>query len=264
MKESDTGRRPAEVYEQLFVPALFRQWGKVVTEAAAIGLGHRVLDVACGTGVLARAVAERVGPEGMVVGLDASEEMLAVARRSCAGIEWHKGQAEAIPFTDESFDAVVSQFGLMFFEDRVVALREMKRVLRRGGRMAVAVWDALDHCPGYAALAKSLDQLFGEPVVHAFRSPFVLGDPGQLLSLCAAAGIRNPSTMRHNGLVRFASIESLVSTERTCAWTLGALLDDAQFDRLLSAARQFLRPFVETDGSVVFNISALLFAADKE
>jgi ubiquinone/menaquinone biosynthesis C-methylase UbiE len=56
----------------------------------------------------------------------------------------------------------------MFFEDRVVALREMKRVLRRGGRMAVAVWDALDHCPGYAALAKSLDQLFGEPVAHAF------------------------------------------------------------------------------------------------
>jgi ubiquinone/menaquinone biosynthesis C-methylase UbiE len=79
MKESDTGRRPAEVYEQLFVPALFRQWGKVVTEAAAIGLGHRVLDVACGTGVLARAAAERVGPDGMVVGLDASEEMLAVA-----------------------------------------------------------------------------------------------------------------------------------------------------------------------------------------
>ena len=152
----------------------------------------------------------------------------------------------------------------MFFEDRVVALREMKRVLRHGGRMAVAVWDALDHCPGYAALAKSLDQLFGEPVAHAFRSPFVLGDPGQLLSLCAAAGIRNPSTMRHDGLVRFASIESLISTERACAWTLGALLDDALFDRLLSAARQFLRPFVETDGSVVFNISALLFAADKE
>jgi ubiquinone/menaquinone biosynthesis C-methylase UbiE len=82
MKETETACRAAEVYEQLFVPALFQQWGKVVTAAAAIGLGHRVLDVACGTGALARAAAERVGPDGMVVGLDASEEMLAVARRT--------------------------------------------------------------------------------------------------------------------------------------------------------------------------------------
>ena len=103
MKEGDTGRRPAEVYEQLFVPALFRQWGKVVTEAAAIGLGHRVLDVACGTGVLARAAAERVGPDGMVVGLDASEEMLAVARLSCAGHRMAQGTSRGDPLYRREF-----------------------------------------------------------------------------------------------------------------------------------------------------------------
>jgi ubiquinone/menaquinone biosynthesis C-methylase UbiE len=107
---SKTKRDPAEVYDELFVPALFAQWGPRVAEAAAIEHGQHVLDVGCGTGVLACAVAERVGPKGRVVGLDPNDQMLAVARRTATAVAWQLGRAEALPFDDATFDAVVSQF----------------------------------------------------------------------------------------------------------------------------------------------------------
>ncbi len=266
MSKSDSGRAirsPAEVYEQLFVPALFQQWGSRVAAEAGIGAGERVLDVACGTGVLACAAAERVGPEGMVVGLDSNAEMLAVARRKSASVEWREGRAESLPFPDESFDAVVSQFGFMFFEDRPSALREMLRVLRPGGRLAIAVCDTLEQSPGYAAVADLLQRLFGERVADAFRAPFVLGDAQRLLVLCGEAGIVDAKVMRHDGMVRFASINALIATERACVWTLGGMLDDAQFERLQQEAQQALRAFVTTDGAVAFAMPALIVTACK-
>ena len=142
-----TVRSPADVYDEQFVPALFRHWGPVLCDAAKIAPGQRVLDVACGTGALTVAVAERVSPGGAALGLDANPEMLAVARRKHPHIEWHDGRAESLPFAAASFDAVVSQFGMMFFDDRVATLREMQRVLRPGGHLAVAVCDALERSP---------------------------------------------------------------------------------------------------------------------
>jgi SAM-dependent methyltransferase len=256
-------RSPAEVFEEFFVPALFQQWGAVVADAAGISQGQRVLDVACGTGVLACAAFDRAGASGEVAGLDPNEDMLAVARRKNARIEWRDGRAESLPFPDESFDAVVSQFGLMFFDDQRTALREMMRVLKPGGRMAVAVWDSLDHSPGYEALAAPIERLFGNEVADAFRAPFVLGDPELLLSLCADAGIADAKVARHEGTVRFASIESLLYAERMCVWTLGGLLDDAQFEVLLKEAQQALQPFVTADGTVAFALPALVVTASK-
>jgi SAM-dependent methyltransferase len=143
MQESDRGQvsgNAAEVYEEFFVPALFREWAIRVADAADIQPGWRVLDVACGTGILARTIAERLGAKGSVVGLDLNEGMLQVAKRKAPAIEWRQGRAESLPFEAHSFDATVSQFGLMFFEDRRAALQEMARVLKPGGHLAVAVW----------------------------------------------------------------------------------------------------------------------------
>jgi len=262
-EKARAARSPAEVYDESFVPALFDQWASVVASAAGIEPDQCVLDVACGTGVLACAVADRVGLGGTVVGLDPNEEMLAVARRKSDRIEWRTGRAESIPFPSESFDAVVSQFGIMFFDDPCAALREMIRVLRPGGRLAIAVCDALDHSPGYAAFEELLRRLFGDRIAGAFRAPFVLGDPQRLLSLCTDAGIFNAKVTRHEGTVRFASIQLLVSTERACVWTLGGLLDDAQFEQLLKESEQALRQFVGTDGALAFAMPVLIVTAAK-
>jgi ubiquinone/menaquinone biosynthesis C-methylase UbiE len=256
-------RSPAEIYDELFVPALFQSWVRVVMDAARIEPNQCVLDVACGTGVLACAAADRVGCGGSVIGLDPNGEMLAVAHGKADTIEWRVGRAEALPFPDESFDAVISQFGMMFFENRSGALREMMRVTRPGGHVAVAVCDALERSPGYAAFEKLLRRLFDPHVADAFCAPFVLGDAKKLLSLCTAAGIFDAKVTLHDGVVHFASIRSLVSTERACVWTLGGLLNEKQFETLTAESEKVLQAFLENDGTLTFSMPALIVTAAK-
>src|SRR5262245_8277752 len=221
-RENIRQSNPAVVYDELFVPALFAQWGPRVADAAAVRAPDRVLDVGCGTGVLACAAAERVAPNGHVVGIDPNEQMLAVARSKRTDVEWRMGKAEALPFDDASFDAVVSQFALMFFESKPDAIAEMLRALRpAGGRLAVAVWDALDRVPGYLALTELLHDLFGRSVADAMHAPFTLGDPIELRKLFVEAGAKDVEVQQRIGNVRFASIDAMISTERACVWTLG-------------------------------------------
>lgn len=265
MADDRTGqvtRTAAEVYEEFFVPALFLEWAARVADAAQLSPGQKVLDVACGTGVLAREVAKRIQPGGAVTGLDRNEGMLTVARRKTPDIDWRLGMAESLPFADGAIDAVVSQFGLMFFEDRIAALREMWRVLRPGGRLAVAVWDALDRTPGYAAMAALLQRLFGDRVADALRAPFALGEPETLRSLFTEAGITKIDIRTSDGTGRFPSIESWVHTD-VKGWTLADLIDDAQYDELRRAAEKELTPFVQSDGTVAFRSPAHIVQAVK-
>ena len=124
----------ARAYEALFVPALVGQFAPKVADGARVVKGERVLDVACGTGILAREMLKRVGISGRVVGIDAVPGMIEVAQQIAPAVEWRQGKAESLPFSDGSFDAVVCQFGLMFFTDRAQAIGEMLRVLSSGGR----------------------------------------------------------------------------------------------------------------------------------
>ena len=147
MNETEQGQvsaSAAQVYDDFFVPALFQGWVSRVVDAAKIASGHCVLDVACGTGVVTREIAKGLGANGSVIGLDLNPGMLAVAKEKAPNIEWQQGNAEALPFDSNSFDVVICQFGLMFFEHRQAALKEMLRVLRQGGRLVIAVWDSLE------------------------------------------------------------------------------------------------------------------------
>jgi ubiquinone/menaquinone biosynthesis C-methylase UbiE len=265
MSDSNRGqvsRDAAEVYDEFFVPALFQEWGARVADAARIQPGQRVLDVACGTGVLARAAAERVGASGGVIGLDINEGMLAVAARKSPQIEWRMGRAEALPFEDVYFHAVVSQFGLMFFEDRRAAIQEMVRVLRPGGRLAVAVWDSLDHTPGYAAMADLLDRLFGAEAANGLRAPFSLGDAAKLPSMFDHAGLTEVAVTTHTGTAHFPSIQDWVFTDIK-GWVFADQLDDEQYALLLREAEQPLAPFVSADGQVRFASPAHIVTARK-
>jgi predicted SAM-dependent methyltransferase len=150
----------------------------------------------------------------------------------------------------------------MFFEDRRAALGEMMRVLRRGGRLAVAVWDSLDRTPGYAVVTTLLRRLFGDRAADALRAPFALGDPSALRSLFEAAGIPSETLMTHRGTARFPSIRDWMRTEIK-GWTLADMIDDAQFSRLLAEAENVLRPFLAADGTVAFEAPAHIVTATK-
>ena len=252
----------AEVYERLFVPALFGPWARRLADAARLAPGDRVLDVACGTGVVAREAAGRVGPDGAVTGLDLNEGMLAVARRIAPAIEWRDGRAEELPLPDRSFDAVLCQFGLMFFTDRAGALREMWRVLAPGGRLAVAVWDSMERSPGYAALAALLAELFGDAVAAELDAPFALGDVAALRALLDAAGVAGATLRTEQGTARFPSLHTWLESDAR-GWTLAAHIDDAGFARLCDAAGTRLARFVQPDGTVAFPVQAHIVTASR-
>ncbi len=251
----------AEVYEQDFVPALFGQWSPRLADAAGIGLGDRVLDVGCGTGVLAREAAARVGPEGHVAGLDINESMLAVARRVRPEVEWHQGDATDLPFGDAGFDVVVSQFLLMFVADRIAAIKEMWRVLAPGGRLAVAVWMAFERAEGDVVLSQIARRLIGDDAAESFKAPYVLGDGDEFLGLFHSAGIADAQVETREGSFFFSSIDEFVRV-----WVKGWVLadmDDDTYEALLKEAHKDLQHLCNGDGAVAAPMDAHIVTARK-
>ena len=252
----------AKAYEALFVPALFGQWAPIVADAAHIGPGERVLDVACGTGILAREAARRVGASGRVAGIDASAGMIAVAGGLASGIDWREGVAESLPFPDGSFDAVVCQFGLMFFADRCLGLREMIRVSAPGGRLALAVWDSLESNPAYASEVALLERTAGRRAADALRAPFVLGDRKELTGLLEEAGLARAAITTHRGTARFPGVRTMVEADlRGWLPVMGVHLTEDQIAGLLREAERDLRAYAAADGRVTFDLSAHLVTA---
>jgi ubiquinone/menaquinone biosynthesis C-methylase UbiE len=263
MGESERGQvssNAAKVYEEFYLPALFAEWTPRVIAAAGIQRGQWVVDVACGTGVLAQAVADRIGTSGLTVGVDINEGMLNIAREKAPEVEWHQAPAEALPLDDDSFDRVVCQFGLMYFDDQRAALEEMMRVLRPGGSLAVVVWDKLENSPAYAAEEQLFQRVLGEE--YADETPYSLGDLKVLQQLFASADISGVKIRTHEGTARFSSIDDWIYTD-VKGWTIDDEIEDEKYKRLLREAQQELACFVNPEGTVTFSTLAHIATASK-
>jgi ubiquinone/menaquinone biosynthesis C-methylase UbiE len=205
---------PAEGYESFMVPTLFGPWASLLVESAAPQPGEHILDVASGTGVVARRAAPKARPNGRVVGLDISPNMLAVARaaaeREGFAIEWREGQAEKLPFPDGSFDLVLCQFALMFFVDRAAAVAEMHRVLKPGGRLWLSVFQGIERHPFYVTLDEAILKHLRDSGVGAI---FSLGDAETLRRLLANAGFRNVEVEPLSMTSRFPNPDGFLAGE---------------------------------------------------
>jgi ubiquinone/menaquinone biosynthesis C-methylase UbiE len=261
----------AETYERALVPAVFAPWAPLVVALADPRPGERVLDVACGTGVVARLAAQRVGSTGKVTGLDLNPRMLALAASilppdpaASAQIVWQEASATSMPLPDAAFDVVFCQLGLQFFPDRPAAVREMYRVLVSGGRLGIMVWQRIDDSPGFAALAAALARHVSTEAAGIMRAPFALAEAEPLHALLAAEGFRDIAIRSVAGSVRFPSVSQFVQDYVRGSPLSGhvANVSDATRTALVGEMSSALVSYV-AEGALTFPIKAHLASANK-
>lgn len=191
----------AASYEAFQVRYLFGPWSLDLIERVRPQPGERVLDLACGTGAVSREVLKRISPGGTLVGVDINADMLRVASEVIEArepvVRWQEASADSLPLPDASFDVALCQQGLQFFPDKPGALRELRRVLKPGGRLALSVWRALEHNPVQHALSKAADGKLGKSMAIAFG----LGENGALERMLQDAGFQS---------VRVVSVQKVI------------------------------------------------------
>ena len=262
----------AEIYDRTLVPAVFAAWASQVVGLADPRPGERVLDVACGTGVVTRLASQRVGRTGNVVGLDLNPGMLAIAASSAAhanlppSADNLEGGAapRKCPCRTAHYDIVYCQLGLQFFPDRPAALREMHRVLVPGGRLGLMVWRGIEFSQGFGMLADALARHVSSEAASIMRAPFALGDAEELRGLIGSARFRDIVVQPVSGTVRFPSVARFVQDYVAGSPLAGhvAKVSDAARAALISEVGDVLRPSL-AGGVLTFPIEAHLASAKK-
>ncbi|MGA8262424.1 MAG: methyltransferase domain-containing protein [Arenicellales bacterium] len=203
-----------EKYEANMVPALFEPFARGMLEFAGLREGERVVDVACGTGIVSRLAWPEIAPSGRLVSLDLNAGMLEIARKAleerAGSIEYEEGDAVSMPFSDDEFDVAICHHGLQYFPDRSAALKEMHRVLRDAGRLVVSVWRPVEHNPGHSVLADVLDRRVGEKAGATRRAPFRLSDREEIRDLVEGAGFTDVAVQLDARVARFPSAEAMI------------------------------------------------------
>lgn len=245
----------AQIYEEQTVPALFRPLAELTLNHVTVQEGDRVLDVACGTGIVARLVAEKVGPSGTVTGVDLNSGMIEAAQRyssaTSVNIEWHQSDVTGLPFADASFDIAFCQQGLQFFPDKPAALSEMQRVLAPGGTLVLTVWSAIS--PLMAAVADAAGQYISPEAATSALSPFAFRDIEVIKALVREAGfpeieVENLEVERRIGAAAESIPKEIASLP---VGELVAKLDESTEKALYGDIEEALKDFVQHDGIVV-------------
>ena len=256
----------AENYERYFVPVIPVPLAADLMQTAALRTGEHVVDVACGTGVVARMAADRVGPTGRVVGVDLNPGMLEVASSlpspPAAAIEWRQGSVEALPLPDESFDFVLCQLGLMFVGDRAAALRQMYRVLSSGGRVAITVPGPIPRL--FEIFADALARHIGADVSRFMRLVFSLSDADELDRLMRDAGFREVGVDVITKTLRLPPPTSFLwqYVHSTPFGAIIANVDQATRDELEADVEDGWQPFV-ADGALMLHLPVLMATGQR-
>lgn len=246
------------------VPAVFAPWANDLIETAALASGMRVLDVACGTGIVARLAAPRVDPDGWVVGLDTNEAMLAVAKaqpqRPGAQVEWRQGDATKLPFPDEHFDRILCQHGLQYMPDRTAALREMKRVMATTGRLALSVFR---RSIGYQIFEQTAPHFVGEKAAAIMKEPFALNDLDELCGLLRTVELSALEMHTKTLPARFASASDFIDYQLggRLANAVSTLSDETRAVLVAQLSKAF-NPYVDPEG-MAFPMEAHVVLARK-
>lgn len=259
------GGNPPANYERFFVPAIARPLATDLVHLAALRPGERVLDVACGTGVVARLASQRVGAIGTVAGLDVNPGMLAVARSATPPgmpIEWHEASAEAMPIPDASFDVVLCQMGLQFMPDKPAALREMRRVLVRGGRLILNV-------PGptprlFTIMGEALARHIGAEAAGFVNHVFSLHDMAEIQNVVSGAGFHDVSVQSDTKPLRLPVPEEFL-WQYVHSTPLAGAVAQVDDDRRASLERHVVAKWQEfvNDGALVLQVRIVIATARK-
>jgi SAM-dependent methyltransferase len=253
MNKMNTVASPAEMYQSFYGPGIFEPLAEHTVARAAPRPGEHVLDLACGSGIVARRVAALGGPSGKVTGLDLRQPMLDVASSQAsppdgAPITYLQGDATELPFGDEVFDLVICQQGLQFFPDRQRAVGHMHRVLRPGGRTTVACWLGLEHQGVFDAIGEVEKRHFAALGIddEDYDMPFSLGDAGELGDLLAGTGFSDIEITEHAVTVRFPDPPRFIANCATAyAAVIPAFIEDrAAFERFVTGVEAETRDIV--------------------
>ena len=181
----------AEFYESMLVPLIFRPYARDLAERTRDLTPSAVLEIACGTGVVTRALSEALPQECEIVATDLNEAMVAHAEHvgTSRAVEWRQADVMALPYADETFDVVVCQFAVMFFPDRVAAYREVRRVLRPGGSFVFNVWNSIDQNEFSDVITSAVGTLYpDDPPLFLARTPHGHGSPTEIEADVRGAG----------------------------------------------------------------------------
>jgi ubiquinone/menaquinone biosynthesis C-methylase UbiE len=182
--------KAAEGYENQKVPSFFAPLARATLDAVSLPDNASVIDIACGTGVIAKTVADRLKGRGRIVGTDLNPAMIEVARRTMPetdhAVEWFSCDIAALPFEDGEFDIAFCQQGLQFFPDKPKALSEIARVVKPSGRLYLSCWRA--ESPLFQAVSASLKARINEDTARQALTPYVFRDGHLIASLIEAAG----------------------------------------------------------------------------